>query len=296
MKILITGDWHIDNKVPKRRTDDYWKTVLRKLGHIIKLYKTHNCDCILQPGDFFNSHRANDYLKSTMIDYFKGINVFGVYGQHDLRFHNANRENTPLNVLSTAGTVKILTPEHHTFKGHLYGCNWGENISKPKEDALNILVMHKMVIKDENSKLWNDQSEYITAGSLNKLDFDLIVTGDNHQGFQLDKVYNCGSLMRSTIAQEDHKPHVWIWDGDKNDHEAEKLFIPIDPIEDVMDMETAIAEKERNEELEAFVNGLKDDPSTQDLNFLKSLYEYIKKNNIQEPVAKIIEQAIGENS
>jgi hypothetical protein len=223
-----------------------------------------------------------------MIRLFNGVNIFGVYGQHDLRYHNANKENTPLNVLSEAGTVKILTPEYHVFKSHLYGCSWGEDIPKPTGDALHILVMHKMVIKDENSKLWNDQSEYITAGSLNKLDFDLIVTGDNHQGFQLDKVYNCGSLSRTTIAQEDHEPHVWIWEGDKNDHKVEKFLVPIKQFDDVMDMDTAIAEKKRNEELEAFVDGLQDDPQTQDLDFTNTLNNYMKTNKIPDDVKGII--------
>lgn len=300
MKILITGDWHIDNKAPKRRTDDYWKTIVNKLNFILDLYVEHKCKFILQPGDFFNSHRANDFLKSYMIELLEEIDIFCVYGQHDMRYHNIDIKNTPLNVLDKAGAVTVLWDKPEWIKGlsggtylptYLYGCSWGDEIpEKDDMDGIHILVMHKMVIKDEDHKLWYAQEDFITADRLDDLEFDLIVTGDNHQGFSHGNVFNCGSLMRSTIAQVDHKPHVWIYDTEEND--ATRYDIPVQPFEEVMDMDTAIAEKVRNEELEAFVNGLQDDPQTQDLDFTNTLNNYMKENKIPVDVKEIITTAM----
>ncbi len=63
MKFLITGDWHIRNTSPKRRLDDYWVTVRKKIDFIYSLASEEKCDFILQPGDFFDSHKASDLLK-----------------------------------------------------------------------------------------------------------------------------------------------------------------------------------------------------------------------------------------
>ena len=36
MKFLITGDWHITNKTPENRIDNYWETMKRKVTFILE--------------------------------------------------------------------------------------------------------------------------------------------------------------------------------------------------------------------------------------------------------------------
>jgi len=292
MKILITGDWHIDDKPPKRRTDEWFDTMTKKMGFIIKHYKAHKCEALLQPGDMFNSYRANYRTVNFLITMLQDINVFCVPGQHDLRYHNRNMDNTPMSVLMRAHstTFHLLSPNptlHH--KGlYLYGAGWGDNL--PDIKAKNsILVTHRMVI--DQKKLWPGQEEFTWADDLNILPCELIVTGDNHQSFQNGKVVNCGSLLRTSIIQKDHKPCFYIYNTETK--ELEKFFVPIEPMEDVMDLQTAMEEKERNEKLEAFVKGLKEDNTKNpDLNFLQNLERYCDENGIKKPVLDIIEEVL----
>ena len=67
MKLLLTGDWHITNTPPEKRIDNYTQAQSWKFLHILGLAEEKNCTFIIQPGDFFDSHKANDFLKRAVI-------------------------------------------------------------------------------------------------------------------------------------------------------------------------------------------------------------------------------------
>jgi len=307
MKLLITGDWHITNKPPKRRTDDYFETMIYKHKFIIKTAQDKCVCAILQPGDFFDSYKASDFLKQYFIKLYKQDNIplYTIYGQHDLRFHSSNRENTPLAVMNTIKNMKIVGEnyygfqEDHGVKHYIRGASWNEDIPKidhgfQAESDFNILLTHRMIIKDK--KLWEAQEDYTQARSLLKRNkFDVIVSGDNHQSFiqrESNKIlFNCGSLMRSTISQKDHKPVIYIYDT--HTREYEEIFVPIKPFNEVMDLTKAEEEKERNEELEAFVEGLQEGIVFKGMKFEKNIKEYIDKNTLEEGTIKVINELLG---
>jgi len=305
MKILATGDWHLTKNPPKKRIDDYPQN--DKVFYILNLAYKHNCSLILQPGDFFDSHKTNDYLKRAIIYMLKEHNdipIKTIFGQHDLRYHSSDTNNTPLRVLEAARVLDILTYEHSFANIHLYGASWFEDIPKirhqdsPKKD-IHILVIHKMIIKDK--LLWEGQ-ENATKGNilLRNSGFDLIVAGDNHQSFAVSyknkHLVNCGSLMRMTTAQLDHKPGVYIYDTE--DRTIEKHYIPIEPAEKVFDLSTVEKEKKENKELEAFVARLKDNVKIEGLDYAKNMQQYIKENedSIEQGTLDIIEEVMnGQN-
>ena len=290
MKIMITGDWHITLECPVRRMDNYWEALTGKLLWIAETFQEEKCSAIVQPGDFFDSFRANDYLKSFVIDLFRDIKILTVFGQHDLKYHNVNVANTPLSLLGTVGTVKILNHKPHVLGNTaFFGASWNEPIPKNGEPP-NVLVMHRMVIDTE--KLWPGQTGFLWAEELNHIKFDLVITGDNHQSFRRDKVINCGSLMRSRIDQKDHRPCVWICDLDTM--KTKQLFIPIKPASEVFDTEAASQEKEINEKLDLFVRNLRQTGNRLDLDFRKNLYQAIKDNEIDQEIVDIIHEAMEE--
>ena len=147
MKLLISGDWHIRQTAPERRLDDYWVTVMKKVGFIIDLANEEGCNFIIQPGDFFDSHKANDFLKRYMIKklQWKKMKVLTVFGQHDLRYHSSDVRNTPLGVLYAAKVVYVAPHwEPLEFSGiHIWGASWYEDIPKKvkDKDAFNILII-----------------------------------------------------------------------------------------------------------------------------------------------------------
>jgi len=293
MKLLLTGDWHLTNTAPEKRIDNYVKAQDRKIDFICTLAKEKNCACIIQPGDFFDSHKANDFLKRKMIQILMDTHlppILTIFGQHDLRYHSSDTRNTPLRVLEAAEIIDILG--HMEIEDvNIYGASWFEDIPMPEIEGINILVIHKMIIK--NNKLWEGQED-VTKGNilLRNSGFDLIVSGDNHQSFTISTgkkhLVNCGSLMRMTTAQLEHKPVVYIYDT--KDKSLEEHFIPIEPAEKVFDLSTIEKEKKENKELEAFVSQLKKDTKIEGLDYAKNLFDYTKDNKetIEEGTLNII--------
>lgn len=314
MKLLITGDWHLDTQKPENRTDDYFQTQYEKVKWIFSLASEKKCKAILQPGDLFNSHRANDFIKQyyidlflynlTCVDRFPKINFLTIFGQHDLRFHSSNRENTPLQVLDAARSLMILENKAifcNDDPTHLfYGASWGEEIPEiaeiNKEGYVHILLMHKLILEDTEG--W--EKNFLSVDNVFRFcKHDIIVSGDNHLSFMAEKfsktkstrlLFNCGSLMRNRIDQKEHKPVVYIVDTEDMSYEAH--YIPIKPFAEVMDVKKAEQRKERNEELESFVDKLSGDVNIEGLDFLRNLEAYMVENKMPANVKEFIEEML----
>ena len=304
MRILLTSDWHIRLKNPRYRIDDFYQTLMGKLTWLFELAKKENCKAILQGGDFFDSPDQTNYVIIDLINLFDSyeIPIHTVAGQHDLKHRQFS--NTTLAIFKTFGCVNILDGELKTntcipcidssgsYNVNIYGSSWEEEVPIPEDkDALNILVIHKMIVKD--SPLWAEQSGYTEADTfLNKhKHFSLVVSGDNHQSFICTNnrgqiLINSGSLMRTTIAQREHSPCVYIYDSESR--KVKRFQIPIKPIEEVMDLETADEQKERNAALEEFMSGLSIEYRS-DLSFEENLQNVIVVNKTDDVISNIIQ-------
>jgi DNA repair exonuclease SbcCD nuclease subunit len=286
MIILCTGDWHIRANRPENRIDNYKKSLFKKLEWILNQEFT-----VLQPGDFFDSPMAPYSLTLETTQFLKTFcytPIYTVFGQHDLRYHTS-KENSPLALLNEVEQVEVIGIKN-IMDISIYGCSWGEEIPKITTNSrINILLIHKMIVDE---KLWAEQEGHTWANHiLANNNFDLIVSGDNHKSFIVewgDKILvNCGSLMRSRIDQKDHKPMIVTYDTDTK--EVEYQYIPVKPIEEVMDLKEK--EKERNEELEAFVKGLSQQKEM-GLNFVESLFQFIEDNKIDNSIKTYIEESL----
>ena len=96
---------------------------------------------------------------------------------------------------------------------------------------------------------------------------------------------NCGSLMRTTTIQVDHKPVVWIYDTELK--EAKCFEVPIVPIDQVMDLELANTIKVRNKKLDEYMEHLSSDYAI-DLQFEKTVQNIVKKNEVKHRTQAII--------
>jgi DNA repair exonuclease SbcCD nuclease subunit len=284
MKLKLIGDLHIRASNPLYRIDNYFEAIWTKLTYIIDYEKNVP---ILQPGDFFDSPLQPNSVLSWCIDNLKGVKIFSVYGQHDLKFRN--KGNTALDVLISSGTVIVddsyVKLDNKTF---LYFCSFGEDIPEITTDGFNILLIHKMVVED---KLWEGQTDYVWANSLlRQHKFDLIVSGDNHKSFFVEHgnrcLINCGSLMRSTRDQINHKPCFVLFDTETRSFEINK--IPIEPAEKVFDMLRIKEEMERNDRLSAFIEGINNEDNNIGLDFKNNLIRVAKENKVSDEIMKII--------
>lgn len=252
MKLLIAGDLHLRNSAPKLRTDNFFATQEKKLDFIIQIANKNKCDVIVFPGDIFHRYDSTHSLVEWAIHKFKTFRgkYYFVFGNHDLKYHKY-KDNTALGVL-VAGLGYQTQLLNNNVAVHanvnIYGCDYNDQIPVPFPplQTHSILVLHKYVAN--TLPHWATE-EMITTKSLRKQNpaFNFFICGDNHSEV-LDlktkqKVINLGSVMRTSIAQIDHKPRIAILELGRVDHKLS--FIKI-PIEQVVFDEKVIAEEKQN--------------------------------------------------
>lgn len=287
------------------RKDDYFKTCMNKFEQILDIARQEGVEGIIVAGDFFDTptvpYFVTKRVMELIIEYSKDFYV--IPGQHDLRYHTAGINNTPMGLLQTTGHVLVLTPENsfRFFGGiTITGAGWNE---EPKTEA-DILVMHKMVTMD--GPLFFGQDDFITGHQLlHKYKWaKYIITGDNHQRFTATSpdnrhLINCGSMMRSNKSQIDYEPKVRIIDTD-NWGKMQLIPLNIQPAEEVfnfekMEREEVIkAEREKaNENIGYFIASLDPDEETKpDFKFILS--DIMNKTNPGEKVESIINKIMEE--
>lgn len=292
MKLLLTGDIHITGDRPTNRIDNYWETVKGKVKFILDTAQERGIRIVLCPGDFTDTpilswiefYEIQNLLRS----YQDWINFYVTFGQHDMRYRT--KPNTALMALyhSTPNIFLLDNTSEKFSDTHIYGCSYNSEVPEPdRKTVFNILLIHRMII---DKKLWSKQEEYEPSNLfLRQHEFDLIVSGDNHQPFDCKTpggrwLFNCGAMMRNKIDMVEHKPYVVIFDTETKEHE--KVYIPIKPAEEVFKMDKAIEEKEKNQELEAFVSGLSTNKEM-DLKFEDNLAAYIRENQIPDEISSI---------
>jgi hypothetical protein len=236
-----------------------------------------------------------------------GIKVLTVPGQHDMRYHTSDLRDTPMGVLAAAGAIRTLVgksleypadPHSWAEKTFIYGSGWNAAIPDPSDTSsgCHIWVTHRMVVSGD--PLWPGQTDYEQGELLlRRTKFDLIVTGDNHKSFLVKandrKLINCGSLMRSTIDQVNHIPCIYIYDTAERTVEKHEVH-PLAPITEVLRVDQAAEEKERNEKLEAFVEGIRKDVQIEGLDFKHNIDSYLKSHRVKPSVRKLIEGVLSD--
>jgi len=300
MKLLLTGDWHLRFKRPAMRLDEnYFETQAGKIRQIFEIAVEKGCSFILQPGDLFDSVETPwfvvQYYLSLFREYKERIWLMCIPGQHDLKYHTRDIENTPMGILAAAAIVYLnQCGQEIDNRITVYMSWWGREIPKPEIKGLNILLAHRMVIE---KKLWLGQTDFVYARDLlkNYPDFDLFVTGDNHQAFVEESdsryVVNCGSLMRASIDQVDHKPRVYVYDTQNKS--LDEIFLKVESSEKVLNIKEAQIQKERDEKLDLFITTLKKSTGERiGYDFVDRLYEKMEFKTVDLETKSIIEEAL----
>lgn len=279
MKLLLTGDFHLGDKKPSKRTDqDYITTLIKKLRQILEICVEEDCYAILQPGDFFDSSTVSDYLKNLIIKTLNNTiqerHLFTIHGQHDQRYHSTVHDDTSLSVLDAANVVTHLIPEPFRLPGnvYVYGASWGVKVPTiPDElkDKINILVIHKTFV--ENTEDYNFRC-IPALPFLKEHKFDLVVSGDNHKTFTVTSgnrtLVNAGSLVRTSIDQYNHRPCIFIYETKTK--KITKKFLSVEKPEKVFvttDSENEL-QKQSNEGMIRFADEIKGNVDLKNFDFI----------------------------
>lgn len=273
MNLLCSGDWHIRETSPKKRKDNIKEKLLEKFLYMLGISKQHNAQAILQPGDWSDAVEHVSYLTlGYWINFFLSNEfplIYTILGQHDTKNHSISNNNIPANVIQSAGVSRILSKKPTTVgtpkgepKVKLYGCHFGQVIPRVKkeEDVVKILLVHKMIIKSK--VLWNDQTDYSVARKLlKKHNYNLIVSGDNHERFieQFNgkTLVNMGSLIRTNIRQVNHKPAAVIYNTVTQEFREEEIPVEKDVFDTECDEEIQETKEDLLELVRQFKKGFK---------------------------------------
>jgi len=292
---IFTSDWHLRENNPICRTDNFIEAQTRKLHFISDLQKKHNCPIILG-GDLFDHWKPSPWLLGYC---FRNLpdNIYAIAGNHDLPAHSMeNIERSGINVLADAGKIKLLHSDdaYSLGKFSAVGFPWGTEMCGVKRSRTPfVAVVHHLVFKGKEPFPGASVSGGTAKSIIEKLHgFGAICVGDNHQTF-VERVgsqvlVNAGSLLRTTAAQADHKPCVFLWCADTN--EVEQVFLPIE--QGVVSREHIEVKKQRDDRIECFVSNLKKDVDV-GLSFGDNISKRIAADNVSKPVQKLIYNAMG---
>ena len=279
---ILTGDWHLQESQPVCRLDDFWETQWQKVDFIWDLQKKHNCP-VIHSGDLFDHWKPSPMLLSKTIERLP-YDFWTIYGNHDLPQHNFDLvHKSGIYVLEKANILNGLPGNHWGKEGGLIDVFPG-NVNK------RFAVWHVMTYQGQ--KPWPDCTDSSAAKILRKNpDFDLILTGHNHKTFveeyQGRLLVNPGSIFRTTAAQQDHKPSVFLWYAETNT--VERVFIPIQ--KDVISREHIEVQQERENRIDAFVSNLNTDWAAK-MSFEENLEKFRQTIKLRESVMDIVYKAI----
>ena len=253
--LIIAGDLHADLQTPECRCDNYLDALCAKVKWIADLQKKHKCTVVF-PGDLVNRWLVTSELLNPLIEVWpRAAPVLAVPGQHDLPQHSTNEQHRC--GYETLARMKLIVDlskgDCFVHKGlAIYGLAWGQEPFEPQHTN-SVLIWHKTTwmnpIKPGDKK--NDAERLLKATK----GFDLIVTGDNHQTFNVRlnnrQLINPGSVMRKRSDQIDFKPCVYLWckNGD-----CARLDIPI--VKDAVSRAKLEKIKQREERENIFVQSL----------------------------------------
>jgi len=282
---ILTSDWHLREDTPTCFTGDFQLEQWEAVQTIYDLQAKYNCP-ILHAGDLFHHWKPSPWLLSKTI-FFLPKQFYTIYGQHDLPQHNWElRDKSGIHTLEKAGSLRVLK-----------GCHYGQ---QPDMDyyaeaeitgfTKRILVWHHMAYNV--TPPYPGAPEGNAVGILRKYpQYDLIVTGDNHESFTVTldgrRLVNPGNITRQSAKQIDFKPRVFLWYAE--DNSVIPVYLPI--AEDAISREHIDIKQEKEERLEAFMSHVSNDYEVE-VSFENNLKAFFNTNDEEKDVEELVYKAI----
>ena len=278
---ILTSDWHLREDTPVCFIKDWHQEQWKAVEFVRSLQLTYQCP-VFHAGDLFHHWKSSPALLSQTLS-FLPQKFYTIYGQHDLPQHNWElRNKSGLHTLEVAGALNVL-----------HGHHWGQ---EPAGNSVINIGTSKRICVWHNMTYQKIPFPGASGGMANKIlrkypQFDLIVTGDNHQSFveeyQGRILVNPGSLTRQTADQIDFKPSVYLWHAENNS--VERIFIPCQ--EGAISREHIERKEERDSRISAFISKLDSDWKAE-MTFEENLEIFFQANNTREQIKELIYKAI----
>jgi DNA repair exonuclease SbcCD nuclease subunit len=217
---LHIADYHWRDSQPLCRGDDFITALINTTDFIHEICERYDIPLIIA-GDVFDHWKPSPSLLRMAIEHMPTF--IAIPGQHDLPQHNLRlHEQSGLSVLEAACVaivLEIFLPEtiwpkqsDWVIVGFPYGSEPSQILGSRYQQRRKICMIHQLV-SGGTSPFPNAKAASVRS-LLRKLpDYDLILSGDNHQRFTFEynnrRVVNPGSVFRTKADQIDHKPAAY---------------------------------------------------------------------------------------
>ena len=298
---ILTADIHIREDAPLCRTDDFWETQIRKILFLKQQQEKYKCPVFIA-GDIFDHWKPSPFLLGWVLENLPD-SIIAIPGQHDLPQHSIDMINkSGIFVLAAAGKIQVLLEGQSIIINsdtEIYGFPFGSKLDiaedkRAKHKTHRVAMCHELTWKDKMP--YPGCTNRNASSFLRKMSgFSLVLVGDNHQTFTHEEnnriLVSPGSFMRTTAAQIEHRPCIYLWFA--KDNKIEPLYLPIE--EGVVTREHIEHSEERDRRVDAFLTRLKDDIELK-LSFRANLESYMKLNDVRGAVQAIVWRALdGDN-
>jgi len=277
---ILTSDWHLREDIPTCFVGDWHQEQWTVVEFIRDLQVAYDCP-VIHAGDLFNHWKPSPWLLSMAVQYLPK-QFYTIYGQHDLPQHNFElRHKSGIYTLEKAEVLKVLPYTH-------YGQDPDKGIEMYPFIGHQILVWHHMTY---TAPPFPGATDGMAMGVARKYpQFDLIVTGDNHQSFWAEfagrLLVNPGCTTRQDADQIDFRPRVYLWYADTNT--VTPIYLPT--TEGSISREHIEHKEQQDMRIDAFVSRV-DGEWNISMSFDDNLEEFRRVNNIHPTIMEIVYKA-----
>lgn len=277
---IFTADWHLRDSIPAcREEDEFLKAQWDKVRFVSDLQKKYGCP-VYHSGDLFDYWKPSLSLVAQTIEELPD-NFYTNYGNHDLPQHSLElAHKCGIYLLEKAGKLKTI------------GTHWKQTPERRiKIKNRKVALWHVMTF--QGSKPFPGCVDTVATGLLRKYpEYDLIVTGHNHQSFTEEYkgrvLLNCGCLTRQESDQAGFEPVVWLYFAETNS--VYPIPLPHDQSA-VKRPESVVKTDEREKRINAFISKLNTKWESS-IDFEKNLENFLSENKTPETISQRVYNAI----
>ncbi len=293
---ILCADLHLSHAPPTARSaeKDWYVAMARPLREV-KLLAANLDVPVLCAGDVFHKWNSPPELINFAIDELPKMRA--IPGQHDMPHHNyEDIRQSAYWTLVKAGKVSNLPWGTWTglnkfwISPFRFGVEFGP-LSMDKGGGLRIALVHRYLWTDKIGGFPGAPAESNLKAMREQLKgYDVAVFGDNHQQFGVRSgdctVWNCGCLIRRSIAERDYRPAVGLLKADGK-VEAHRL----DTSEDKWVDELPEEGERKVEGLDEFLSTL-DSMAASSLDFGEAMRRFLM-DKTDDDVKRILEGVMG---
>lgn len=282
---IYRTDTHVADRSPISWKGDYPSEIWENLRQIGDLARERGASAVLDGGDYFhvkaasrNSHALVERTAKLHVDYT--CPVFSVEGNHDIAYNDlASIERQPLGVLYAANVFRQLREE--VFEGdgvrvRVVGMPYSPHRTadeiravqkKPGDDFL-VVIIHQLAAENPPPSVEDFFGEPVFRyGELLTEDgADVFAFGHWHKDQGIvdlrgRKFVNLGAVSRGALIREnlERTPKVAHFEFAKGVARVTPIPLIVAPPSEVFDLDRKVREDKEGEEIEQFVERLKND-------------------------------------